>query len=131
MSFANSFQAACIWVWIGREEVLLDKGRYTWIDRLTQNGFIFDPYSEYDLYIVSLYWGTLSLCDSTTNLVHLASTVSSSVGSGDIIPANPTEAAFVAFFQIMGGCMFAYSVSSLVGLYAAIHALEEGRGLCL
>ena len=24
--------------------------------------------------------------------------------------------------------MFAYSVSSLVGLYAAIHALEEGRG---
>ena len=49
--------AACIWVWIGREEVLLDKGRYTWIDRLTQNGFIFDPSSELDLYVVALYWG--------------------------------------------------------------------------
>lgn len=105
--------ASCWWVWLGREEVLLEKKRYTWIDRLEENGFLFDRNSEMELYIVGLYW---------------ASTVSTSVGSGDVVPANPQEAMFVAIFQIMGGCLFAYAVSSLVGLYAALHALESGRG---
>lgn len=107
--------ASCWWVWLGKEEVLLDK-RYTWVDRLEENGFVFNRSSEFDLYIVGLYW---------------ASTVSSSVGSGDIVPTNPHEAIFVALFQIMGGCLFAYAVSSLVGLYAALHALEESRGVAI
>lgn len=38
---------------------------------------------------------------------------------------------FVATFQILGGCLFAYAVSSLVGLYAALHANEEGRGAAI
>lgn len=38
---------------------------------------------------------------------------------------------FVAAFQIFGGCLFAYAVSSLVGLYAALHANEEGRGAAI
>jgi hypothetical protein len=38
---------------------------------------------------------------------------------------------FVALFQILGGCLFAYAVSSLVGLYAALHANEEGRGAAI
>ena len=66
--------ASCWWVWIGREEVLLEQKRYTWLDRLEENGFVFNRNSEFELYIVGLYW---------------ASTVSSSVGSGDIVPANP------------------------------------------
>ena len=86
--------------------------RYTWIDRLEENGFVFNRNSNWDLYIVGLYW---------------ASTVSSSVGSGDIVPANPLEAIFVAFFQILGGCLFAYAVSSLVGSYSALRAQEDSR----
>lgn len=108
--------ASCWWVWLGREEILLERKRYTWIDRLEENGFIFDRNSELELYVVGLYW---------------ASTVSSSVGSGDIVPANPQEAIFVAMFQILGGCLFAYAVSSLVGLYAALHAIEDGRGAAI
>lgn len=105
--------ASCWWVWLGREEVLLNADRYTWIDRLEENGFLFNRTSELELYIIGVYW---------------ASTVSTSVGSGDVVPANPQEAMFVAVFQILGGCMFAYAVSSLVGLYAALHVIEEGRG---
>jgi len=104
--------ASCWWVWLGREEFLLGGDRYTWIDRLEENGFVFDRNSNWELYIVGLYW---------------ASTVSSSVGSGDIVPANPTEAIFVAFFQILGGCLFAYAVSSLVGSYSALRANEDSR----
>jgi len=108
--------ASCWWVWLGREEILLEQKRYTWVDRLEENGFIFNRNSELELYIVGLYW---------------ASTVSSSVGSGDIVPANPQEAMFVAIFQILGGILFAYAVSSLVGLYAALHASEESRGAAI
>jgi len=104
--------ASCWWVWLGREEFLLGGDRYTWIDRLEENGFVFNRNSNWDLYIVGLYW---------------ASTVSSSVGSGDIVPANPLEAIFVAFFQILGGCLFAYAVSSLVGSYSALRAQEDSR----
>ena len=65
---------------------------------------------EYSRYVVSLYWATISL---------------TTMGYGDVVPANTSERLFCTFVALLGGCVFSYCVGSISSIISSIKGTDH------
>ena len=65
---------------------------------------------EYSRYIVALYWATVSL---------------TTMGYGDVVPANTSERLFCIFVALIGGCVFSFCIGSISSLITEVKGTDH------
>ena len=74
-----------------------------------RNGELVDS-DVYSRYIVSLYWATVSL---------------TTMGYGDVVPANTSERLFCIFVALIGGCVFSFCIGSISSLITEVKGADH------
>lgn len=95
---AANVNSACVNICHEQDDDLLPL--MTWVDGAGLVGA-----KAFDLYAASLYWSVMTL---------------STIGYGDIVPANPTETVIGIFCMLCGASLWAYVVGNVCGVVASL-----------